>query len=98
VSAERFLNRRQLGLQLDHEKSSSGGMPREEIDRSTLTKDRERDFRHHLPPVGGQRPAHSLPESGVALVEQPVQPATAPSDKKYQLRVQFAKNPSQRRR
>jgi hypothetical protein len=78
--ADQLVDVGDLGLQLDHEQSSPGRMPRQDVDDPALAVNRKRDLRFGQP-AGQPRetPGDLLVQGRVAGVQQPVQVAAAPA-------------------
>lgn len=90
VSPQRFLDRGQLRLHLDDEDRLCRPMPREQIDRPTLSPDRERDLWPNLPAQPFQPLADATDERRMALVEEPVKLAASPTDRHDEVRIEGA--------
>jgi hypothetical protein len=69
-------------------------MPRDEIDHSPLTVDRERHFRlYHPRRQRPKAPGHRLVESGVAGIEEPIQIAGPPPGDELEPDIDRGKDP-----
>jgi hypothetical protein len=71
-------------LELDDEERARCGEPRQDIDRSPLAKDRERDLRAAFPPESRKETYHRRRESRVRRVEEPIQVPASPAGPKVE--------------
>jgi hypothetical protein len=60
-------------------------MPGQQVNRTLLTSDGERDLNRAHPPKAGQDSDQRLPDCGVRLVEQPIELLAAPADSNVEL-------------
>lgn len=79
-SRQQLLDIDELRLELDHEEHPTPRMPREDVDRASLSIDRERDLGLVRPPaVPFEMPCELIVHLGVTRGEQPVELATPPA-------------------
>ncbi|MDP9273267.1 MAG: hypothetical protein M3O93_07025 [Chloroflexota bacterium] len=71
-------------LELDDEEHARCGEPRQDIDRSPLAKDRERDLGPACPPQSRQETYDRRRESRVRRVEEPIQVPASPAGPKVE--------------
>jgi len=91
-----LLDRHELGFDLDHEQRPVGPAIREDVNRSPLAVDRERDLRVHVPSATRDGRRSGRTERGVALVHQPVEVARSPPDAGFVARVERREHRAQR--
>jgi hypothetical protein len=80
VTAQRFLDGRQLRLELNYEERSRPRVPSEQVDRSAFSEDRECDLRHDDPARVLEIAHHPGAQAGVSLIEQSVEVSSTPAD------------------
>lgn len=88
VTPKGLFERRQLGLDLDHQQRPAGSMPGEDVDRSSLPAHRKCHLRRRFPTEVGQQARHPTDDRGVALVHQSIDLAAAPSNHDNDLGVE----------
>ena len=88
VPAKGLLGRRELRLELDDKQGATGGVPREQVNRSAFAIDRVADLGQHRPAVTSQDVSDNPAQSGVPLVEEAVEITAAPADVHDDLRIQ----------
>ena len=88
VSAERLLDRGQLGLELDDQQRPRARVPREQIDRAALAIHREGHLGRDLPARRLQHSSRRFSEACMPGVEEAVEVAAAPPHEQDEIRVQ----------
>jgi hypothetical protein len=96
VLADGLFDRRDVCFHLDNEQARRWRMPREKVDRTSLSIDSERHFDLRHPTASLQERGDSTDEHGMTLVKQAVELTTAPSDDLDQVRVEDGEDPCDR--
>jgi hypothetical protein len=85
---EHRLRVRNNGLDLDHEQARRGRVPRQNVDRAALAQDRERHLDRDIPASFAEQYHRRVDESGVRLIEQPIEAFAAPAQLQIEARTQ----------
>jgi hypothetical protein len=80
VTPESLLDRRQLGLDLDHEERARGAVKAEHVDGPAFAIDSVGDLDPRFPAVPPKKADHRADHPGVTIIKGSVECAAAPAD------------------
>jgi hypothetical protein len=94
VLAERFLERDEVGLDLDDEDRATCRVPSQQVDRASLAVDRAGHLRPDEPAERLEHPCGPSDELSVAFIDQAIEVAAAPLDRQADLCIQRGRDAS----